>query len=223
MKKEVKEQSGASKFFSVIFLILVIIIGLISFLTAIVGFFTGKTLFGVLYLILAIFCFLPRKIIRIPNWAKFLIAFTASIVLLIMSISLNWNLATSTTLFNHNLQETFILEGGASNISTIFYNSTKEQTIILNGKEKTTEGYFLIINGAFTNLGEATVTLNPTYYIIDNQNKTYAGIGFGGSQEYFQPNLKKQSYFIFELPTSAQGLHFYLKGNKGTHVISLGI
>ncbi len=222
MKKEVeKESSAVGKVFSTIFLILSISIGLISILTAITGFFTGFILSGILYLILGIFTFLPRKIIKIPNWTKFLITLTAFIILLIINISLNWSL--SNELINHNMQETFILDGGASNISMIIYNTSKEKTILLNSQEKTTEGYFLFVNGKLTNLGSSAVNVNPTYDIIDNQNKSYAGMGFSGYQEAFQPDLEKDIYFLFELPTSAQELKFRIKDRIGIHVIDLGM
>jgi hypothetical protein len=224
MKKGMKkEQSGITKFFSVFFLILIIIIGIISILTSFTGFSLGKVTFGILYLILGIFCFLPRKIIKFPNWVRFVIAVVASFVLIIMSISLNWNLSTPESTFNHNMQESFIFNGAVSNISVKVHNITKEKVIILNSIEKKTEGYFLVINCEFTNLGESTLTLNPNYYIMDNQNKSYAGMIFSGYQEYFQPDLKKQAYFILELPNSSEGLNFYLKDSIGIHIISLGI
>ncbi len=220
MKKGREKEQPAGKIFSTIFLILSIIIGIISIITGITGFFMGFTTIGILYLILGIFAFLPRKIIKIPNCGKFLIVLTASIILLIVNISLNW---PADTFINHNLQETFILNGGASNISTIIYNTTKEKSILVNNQEKTTTGYFLVINCELTNLGKSAVTLNPKYDIIDNQNQTYAGLGFSGSQEYFQPNLKKQCYFVFELPNSVQGIKFRLRDKIGIHVIDLRI
>jgi hypothetical protein len=222
-KKMERKQSGINKFFSVFFLILIIIIGVTSILTSLTGFSMGKNAFGILYLILGIFCFLPRKIIKFPNWVKFLIIILVSLILMIVSISLNWNLSVKEQFFNHNMQETFTFYGGVSNISVKVHNITKEKVIIFNSIEKKTGGYFLVVNCEFTNLGEMTITLNPNYYIIDNQNKTYAGMVFSGYQEYFQPNLKKQSYFILELPNSAEGLRFYLKDILGTHVINLGV
>jgi hypothetical protein len=119
------------------------------------------------------------------------------------------------------MQESFVLNGGASNISIIIYNTTKTATILLNNKETTTTGYFLFVNCEITNLGKSAVTLSPTYDIVDNQNKTYAGMGFSGNQETFQPDLKKQSYFLFEIPLSAQGLNFRLRDKTQLHIIDL--
>ena len=219
-KEENKEQSKISRFFSIFFLTLSIILGVLCLLTAIGSFAMKFIISGILYLILGIFAFLPRNIIRIPNWEKFSIMFVVFIILLFVSASY-WRIPP--VLIEHNLQEMFILEGGASNLSIIIYNTSQEKTIILNGEEKSSGGYFLFVNCELTNLGKSAVTINPTYNIIDSQNKTYTGIGFSGSQEYFQPDLKKQSYFLFEIPESALGLKFYIRDKVGIHFVDLKI
>jgi energy-coupling factor transporter transmembrane protein EcfT len=222
MKKQVqKDPSLVKKVFSTIFFTLIIIIGVISILTSIAGFSRGLIIFGSLYLILGVFAFFPKKIIKISNGKKLLIVLSVFIILLILSIIFNWS--TSEEIFNHDLQEEFILDGEASNISVIIYNTTKATTIILNNQEKTTTGYFLFINCELINLGKSAVTLNPIYDIIDNQNKTYAGMGFSSYQESFQPDLKKQIYFLFEIPTSAEELKFRIRDQTGLHIINLVI
>jgi len=221
MKKEVeKEQSAVGKFFPKAFFVLSIIIGVISILTTITSFFLGFILSGVLYLILGIFTFLPRKIIKLPNWAKFLIALAVFLILLIVS-AVYWEVPNA--LIEHNIQETFILDGGASNLSMTVLNTSKEASILIDGEEKTTEGYFLFVNCELTNLGKSAVTVTPLYDIVDSQNRSYAGLGFSGTQESFQPDLMKQVYFLFELPQSAQDLKLRIQDAIGIHIIELGL
>jgi hypothetical protein len=222
MKKREETKSGGG-FFAVIFLVLNVIIGVFSVIVSVTGFSTGNTLFGFLYLALGIFCFLPKKLIKIPNWLKFVLAVVISITLLIISIILNWNISPTPVVVSYNLNEEFIIESKVVNVSSIVYNVTKKQVISLNGEETTTEGYFLVVDYGFTNLGVGTITFNPTHYIMDNENKTYVGIAFTGSGEYFQPNLKKQAYSVFELPNSADGLKLYFKDISKTIVIDLEI
>ena len=220
MKKEAEKQSAGGKIFSIIFLILSIILGIFAIIIGIMAIFYKKYLFALLFVFLGLFTFLPRKVIKIANWKKFLIGLGVFILLSTMSVFSNWNW-NNDNFVDHNMQEKFTLDTGTQNISMIIYNATKEESILVSGQEKTTTGYFLVINCEITNLGESPVLVSPGYDIIDNQNQTYGGIGFSGSQEYFQPDLRKQCYFVFELPDSAQGMKFRIKDNSAIHVIDL--
>lgn len=223
MKKEAEKQSTAGKISSVIFLIFNVILGLLALIIGIMAIFYGKYLFVVLYMLLGVFTFLPRKLIKISNWKKFLVALGVFIIISIMSAALNWDWSSNDNFVYHGMQETFILNTGTSNLSLIIYNTTKEETILVSGQQKTTTGYFLIINGEITNLGNSPVSVNPAYDIIDNQNQTYAGLGSSITQESLQPNLGKQGYFVFELPDSAQGMKFRILDDSAIHVIDLGM
>ena len=125
-------------------------------------------------------------------------------------------------ILNHNLGEEFILNS-ATNVSMIVYNTTKENSILVNGQERTSTGYFLLVNSALTNLGNSAITINPSYNLVDSQNKTYVSIGFSGNQESFQPGLKKNVYFVFEVPTTINSIKFRISDEKSIHIISLGI
>ena len=223
MKKEAEKQSVAGKISSVIFLIFNIILGLFALIIGIMAIFYEKYLFVVLYMLLGVFTFLPKKLIKISNWKKFLIALGIFIIISIMSAALNWNWSSNDNFVYHNMQETFILDTGAQNLSLIIYNTTKEETILVSGQQKTTTGYFLLINSEITNLGNSPVSVNPAYDIIDRQNQTYAGFGSSLAQESLQPNLGKQGYFVLELPDSAQGLKFRIRDDRAIHVIDLGM
>ncbi len=225
MKKGAEKQPTEGKISSIIFLILNIILGVFTLIIGIMAIFYEKYLFVVLYILLGVFAFLPRKIIKISNWKKFLIGVGIFILISTMSIFSNWNLNNNgnDNFVNNNMQEKFILNTGDSNLSMIVYNTTKEESILVNGQEKTTTGYFLRINCEITNLGISPVLVDPGSGLIDSQNQTYASIGFSLSQEYLQPDLAKQCYFVFELPDSAQGIKFRIRDESAIHVIDLGM
>ena len=222
MKKEAKkEESVIKKIISGIFLALNIILGVLVLIMALMAFFAYSAyLSGVLYFLLAIFLFFPRRILIIPNWLKFLIAMVIFTAILFINVLLYWPGAPQ--ILTHNLREEFILDS-ATDVSIIVYNTTRENSILVNGQEKTSIGYFLLINSAITNLGNSAITINPSYDLTDSQNKTYAGIGFSGNQENFQPGLKKTAYFVFEIPSTINGIKFRIRDDKSIHIVSLGI
>ena len=64
MKKEAEKESTVGKVFSIIFLIFNIILGLFALIIGIIAIFYGKYLFVVLYMLLGVFTFLPKKLIK---------------------------------------------------------------------------------------------------------------------------------------------------------------
>lgn len=122
---------------------------------------------------------------------------------------------------HHDLQESFMLY--KDHFSVIIYNTTKVTSILVENKERTTEGYFLFVNCEITNLQKDSAKLSPVFSLTDNQNNTYQGLGFGGYEEYFQHNLGKETYFLFEIPKTAQGLKFIIEDSVGVHVVDLKV
>lgn len=227
-EKEVNKKINVRDVFQIIFIIISIIIGLFSLVFVAMFLFVpkynGSYIWAVLYIFLTLFAFLPKKITRVPYWARALIVFVGFFVIIIIAGLFNLNLpaTTSINIINHNMNESFILDLGTSNVSMIVYNLTENTSF--NGE--TTEGYFLIVNCEITNLGKDTISLNMSgqwYDLTDNQNKTYMGSSNLGSQEYFEPNLGKQFYFLFEIPKTAQGIKLNLGDKIGVHVVDLKI
>jgi len=224
MKKTKKENepTGAKKVFQVIFIVISFFLGLSSLGMAFF-YLISEVYFGAfLSLLFAVFAFLPKKITRVPYWARATIIFI-SIQVILVTMSLTVPLPE---VINHNLQEEFIFDVGATNFSMIIYNTTKATSILVGNQEKTTTGYFIIVNCELANLGQYAVNLSMNknwYNLMDDQNKTYLGSSNLQDQETFQPNLEKKFYYLFEIPKTAQGINLQLRDRKDTHIINLNL
>ncbi len=220
MKKEVeKRESSRGKVFSLICFILIIILGIVSFVGGIMGLFYGLYVQGILYFIAALFAFLPKKITKVPNWVKLLIIIAVfGIVFFMGRIPA---LMAETNFLYHNTGESFMLDGG--DFFFFFYNLTKVTSVLVEGETKTTDGYFVFVNCGITNLKEDSLKMYPEFVLMDSQNNTYEGLGFGEYNEYFQHDLKKETYFLFEVPKTSQGFTFILRDDIGIHFVDLGV
>jgi len=106
----------------------------------------------------------------------------------------------------------------------VIYNATKEDKIILNGEERTSEGVFIKVNGALINLIKLPVNIGISVFIIDSQNNSYTNLGYNLGEGPLQPNLRREIFYIFEVPKEATGLKFLVAEDK-KHLmeIDLGI
>ena len=216
MKKEVQKKEVG--FITVINTIVGIIIAVFFILTLIRGLY----LVGVLFLVLAVFIFLPQKILRFSKWLKLLIGVVGFFVLLII---VGLQVPSQEPEFEaYGLNEPFILVYDEVNFSMIIYNATKEDTIILNGEERTSEGVFIKINGVLTNLENVAGGFGVYSSLTDNQNNTYTVVGYNFGEGALQPNLKRTFFYIFETPKDASGLEFTVtEDNEHFKTIDLGI
>ncbi len=206
MKKEVKKKEVG--FITVINIIVGVILAIFCLLTLIMGLY----LIGALFLVLAVFIFLPQKILKFSKWLKLLIGVVGFFVLLAI---VGLNMPSQEPVFvQYSLNEPFILSHKEINISMVVYNATKENTIILNGEEITSEGIFIKINGALTNLEKSPVNIEIGVGIVDNQNNSYTYLGYNLGEGPLQPNLRREIFFIFEVPKQASGLKFIIEEDK---------
>ena len=216
MEKEVQKKEVG--FITVINIIVGIIIAVFGLLTLIRGFY----LYGTLFLVLAVFIFLPQKILKFSKWLKLLIGVVGFFVLLAI---IGFNVPSQEPVFElYSLNEPFILNYDEVNISMVIYNATKEDKIILNGEERTSEGVFIKVNGALINLIKLPVNIGISVFIIDSQNNSYTNLGYNLGEGPLQPNLRREIFYIFEVPKEATGLKFLVAEDK-KHLmeIDLGI
>jgi len=201
---------------SIIFTIMNIAAGL--FIFSLGTFFLSNKFYieGISFVLLAAFAFLPRKIVKISSGKKFIIVIIASIIFMVGSILLSGPVPEN--FINHNLQEEFIINLGAANITMIIYNAT--ESAVIDGK--TTNGYFINLNCKIINLDDSPVIINEKWEseLRDNQNNSFQG-KFSGIQQMFQPGVEKECYFLFEVPKTAQELKLYIEDWDVTHVINL--
>lgn len=214
MEKEVQKKEVG--FITVIDIIVGIIIAIFGLLTLIGGFY----LYGALFLVLAVFIFLPQKILKFSKWLKLLIVVVGFFVILAI---IGFNMPSQEPVFEHySLNEPFILNYEEVNISMVVYNATKEDKIILNGEERTSEGVFIKVNGALINLIKSPVNIGISVLMMDNQNNSYTNLGYNLGEGPLQPNLKREIFYIFEVPKEATGLKFLVAENK-KHLIGIDL
>ena len=216
MKKEVQKKEVG------FITILNIIVGVILAIFCLVTLFSELFLTGILFLALAVFIFLPQKILKFSKWLKLLIGVIGFFVVLII---IGLQVPSQEPDFEyHSLNEDFILSYNKINISMVVYNATKEDTILLNDQEKTTAGIFIKINGALTNLEKLPVNFGAYVGMTDSQNNSYEVLGYNLDEGSLQPNLKKEFYYIFETPKESSGLKFIItQDNKHFKEIDLEI
>lgn len=211
MEREVKKKEVQKRevgFITVINVIVGVIFVIFCVLTLIMGLY----LIGVLFLVLAVLLFLPQKILKFSKWLKLLIGVVGFFVLLAI---VGLNMPSQEPVFAlYSLNEPFILSHKEINISMVVYNATKEDTFILNGEEITSEGVFLKVNGALINLEKSPVNIEIGVGIIDNQNNSYTSLGYNLGEGPLQPNLRREIFYIFEIPKQVSGLKFIVEEDR---------
>lgn len=200
----------------IVFMIMNILLGLLILYFGIYFLADKYYIEGALALLLGIFSFLPKRIIKISQGKKFLIVIILSIVLFVLSVLFSRPIPEE--FINHNMQEEIILDMGMSNISLIVYNATESTSI--NGE--TTKGHFIFINCGLTNLENFSVMIKGMgYHLNDNQNETFEG-KFNGIEVVLEPDIEKTCHFLFEVPKTAQELKLHIEDNSPrTQVIDL--
>ena len=206
MKKEVQKKEVG--FITVINTIVGIIIAVFFILTLIGGLY----LVSVLFLVLAVFIFIPQKILRFSKWLKLLIGVIGFFVLLII---IGLQVPSQEPVFEYySLNEPFILNYDEVNISMVVHNATKEDKVVLNGEEITSEGVFIKVNGALINLVKLPVNIGISVWVTDNQNNSYTALGYNLGEGLLQPNLKREIFYIFEVSKETTGLKFLIAEDK---------
>ena len=205
LAKEKEVQKKEVGFITVVDAIVGIIVAIFCLLALIGGFY----LIGALFFVLTIFIFLPQKVLKFSKWLKLLIGIVGFFVLLAI---IGLNLPSQESVFEiYSLNEPFILNYDEVNLSMVVYNATKEDKIILNGEERTSEGFFIKVNGALINLVKLPVNIGINVWIMDSQNNSYTPLGYNLGEGPLQPNLRREIFHIFEIPKQSSGLKLFIK------------
>ena len=166
---------------------------------------------------------LSQKILNFSKWLKLVIVVVGFLVIVVIQ---GINIPSSQPEIKYyGFNEDFLLTYKSNNFSMVIYNITKEKSMSIDGEEKTTTGVFLRINGGVTNMGIAGSPDFSAYTgLEDNQNNSYQLLGYNFGVGPFQPNLKKDFFYVFEIPKEAAGLKFSVSSDKHIfYVIDLGI
>ena len=186
MKKEEKEAPKETGFITIINIIAGIIIAIFCLITLINGLFLSS----VCFLILAIFIFLPQKVLRFNKWLKLLIAVVGFfIVIMIIGFKIPFQ---EPEFVNYNLNEEFVITYNNINFSMIIHNTTKEEVILVDGEERTTNGIFILVHGTVTNTENVASDFGFSSGLSDNQNNSYTALFFSMDEGGMQPNRSEE-------------------------------
>jgi len=80
------------------------------------------------------------------------------------------------------------------------------------------------VDAAIINLIKLPVNIGISVSMMDVQNNTYTTLGSNLGEGSLQPNLKREIFYIFEVPKEATGLRFVVtESKKHLMEINLGI
>jgi len=225
MEKENQKPAKAIGLRMVIYWVSVVLIGLIiPVFSAVVTIQASQFFIGILFFIPAIFIFIPQKYLRITRTLKVTIFVIAYFTLVVISgLNAPAPAAPEKQLEHYSLGEKLNLNFGNNNFSMVVRDVSAETRMILDGKEISTSGFYLFVNGEVKNLGKSPLNLSFLSELKDDQDNLYGLIAVRFEKAPLQPNVERKFSNIFEIPKDAQGLKFIVKDDTDTvKVVNLG-
>ena len=197
--------------------IFILLSGLLFVFSGIVTIQANQLFIGVLFLIFAVFIFIPRKFFRISKALKVVILIIIYFTLLIIS---GLNTPTPEQQYEYyNLKQPFNLTFG-DNVFSVFIDSVDAETqIVVDEQEISSSGFYFSVKGSVTNLGKIPLNFDFRSELRDSQDNLYTLMAFAGGLNAIQPNLERKFSAIFEIPKEASGLKFIIKDETGVDKI----
>ncbi|MBU0534814.1 MAG: hypothetical protein ABIJ82_02185 [Patescibacteria group bacterium] len=171
----------------------------------------GQLVVGILYYVLAALVVVPHHRLRVTKSLKFVILVILFFILTIIS-GVN-NTPDKQKYDYFTLAQEFNLKYGGNTYSIVVKDVRQETKIIVQQKEVTTSGYFLIVRADIVNLGSESIDfkLGKNPELIDNQDRRYTLYGSNIPAGKLQPSVAKEVSYFFEIPKDASGLKFIIK------------
>lgn len=171
----------------------------------------GQLFVGILYYALAALVVVPHHLLRVTKSLKFVILVIVFFILTVISGANNTPEKQKYEYFN--LAQEFNLKYGGNTYSVVVQDVRQETKIIVQQKEVTTSGYFLIVRATIVNLGSEAIDfkLGKTPELLDSQDRHYTLYGSNIPTGKLQPSVAKEVSYFFEIPKDASGLKFIIK------------
>ncbi|MFH1899642.1 MAG: DUF4352 domain-containing protein [Patescibacteria group bacterium] len=171
----------------------------------------GQLIVGILYYVLAVLIIVPHHRLKVTQSLKFVILIILFFILTIISGVNNTPEKQKYEYFS--LAQEFNLKYGGNTYSIVVRDVRQETKIIVQEKEVTTSGYFLIVRLDIVNLGSESIDfkLGKNPELIDNQDRRYTLYGSNIPAGKLQPSVAKEVSYFFEIPKDASGLKFIIK------------
>jgi hypothetical protein len=169
----------------------------------------GQFFIGILFFVLAVLVFVPRKIFRISKALKIIILIIIYFTLLVIS---GFSAPVLEQQYEYyNLNQSFDLTFG-DNVFSVFIDSVDAETqMVIDEQEVSSSGFFFAVNGSITNLGKIPLNFDFQSELKDSQDNLYTLIAFAGDLDAIQPNLARKFSAIFEIPRETKELKFIIK------------
>jgi hypothetical protein len=204
----------------VVSFILAILAALLSIFSGVVTIKAGQFFVGVLFFILAGFLFVPKKYVKITGVLKGTIFVIVYFTLILIS---GWNAPQPLQQYEYySLGQSFNLTSDEAVFSITIYNTSTSANLKIDGKETTSSGAYLYVNGVLTNTEKIPAVFNLRSELRDSEDNLYNLLAINLGVGSFQPNLERNFSHIFEIPKDVSGLEFSIKDrNKVIKVVSL--
>ena len=195
----------------------VILGGLFFIFSGIVTIQEGQLFIGVLFLVLAVLVFIPRRFFRVSKALKVVIFIVAYFVLLVIS---GLNAPTPEQQYEYyNFGEPFNLTFGDNIFSVVINDVDTDTKIIIDGQEISSSGLYFYVNGAVTNLQKVPLDFDFQSELRDKEDNLYTSIAIAGDLDAIQPNLERKFSYIFEIPKGISGLKLTVKDKTDIYKI----
>lgn len=222
MKKKGKETTKEIGIWTVTYWILMGLAGAASIFSGIVTIKAGQFFIGLIFLVLTIFVFVPRKYLRISRPLKVVIFILAYFVLLIIS---GINAPKPEQQYEYyNLEQSFNLTFGNNVFLMTIYNVSTKTQLIVDGQNVSSSGIYIIVNGGIKNLGKSPSDFSFKSELRDSEDNLYTLFAFNMVGGQLQPRLEREFSNIFEIPEQSSGLKFIVEDQTNIiKIVNLGI
>ncbi len=208
MKKE-ESQKKEIGLWKVSSFIIKILASIFSIFSGIVTIKAGQIFVGGLFILWVAFLFIPKKYLKITSVLKGAIFVVVYFLLILIS---GMGATPSEPQYeNYFLGQSFNITSKGVLFSVVITNTSEETKVIIDGKETTTSGIYLFVNGILINTEKSSATFYANSELRDSEENVYKPILISTGMGSLQPNLERAFYYFFEIPKNASGLNFYIE------------
>lgn len=217
MKKENNKPAKEIRLWTIICWISLVLAGATAIFSGVATIQAGQFFIGILFFVLAVFTFIPKKYLRISRSLKVVIFIVFYFTFLMIS---GFNTPTPEQQYEYySFGEEFNLTLENNLFSMVIYNISTETEIVMDGENLSSQGVYIIISGVVKNLEKTPLDFSNQPELKDSDENLYTLVGFNIAPRKLQPNLERKFLDIFETPKDVVGLKYVLKDD--TNIIKI--
>lgn len=173
--------------------------------------FKDKTIASLFYFVLAILAAIPHKFLRVTQTLK--IIFLIILFVILAGVTARGDPVVEQKYEHYKLGQEYNLKFGNNTFLVTAKEVSQETKIVVQGKETTTTGIFLVVKTDITIVGSEAVDFitGKDLELKDDKERVYTLYGANIPPGKLQPSVAKRVLYIFEVPKDAKGLNFIFK------------